>query len=152
MFEKNAALEKAQKNLKPPEVTDKLNYERVELESRIEIEKERFDQITKRLLKDAEKYKPKLVQMLKECFLMFAKAQISYTTRINEAYKRMVPLLEKVGSDDVEKSEDTSSHHPSSDLPPQEVGSDDGEKSEGTSSNHPPSDPPPPPPNDDGES
>uniref|UniRef100_A0A7S4ARP2 PX domain-containing protein n=1 Tax=Pseudo-nitzschia australis TaxID=44445 RepID=A0A7S4ARP2_9STRA len=152
MLEKNAALEKAQKNLKPPEVTDKLNCERVELESRIEIEKERFDQITKRLLKDADKYKPRLVQMVKECFLMFAKAQISYTTRINEAYQRMLPLLEEVGSDDGEKSEDSGSHHPPSDSPPRQVGSDDGEKSEDTSSNHPPSYPPPPPPNDDGES
>jgi len=118
MIEKNAALEKAQKNLKPPEVTDKLNNERVELEKKIEEEKNRFDEVTNRLLRDAETHKPKLLQMLQDSFLMFAKAQISYTTRITEAFQRMVPLLEDSGSDGGDKTEDSSPPPPPSAPPP----------------------------------
>merc|ERR1711957_618825 len=71
MIEKNAALEKAQKTLKPPEVTDKLNNERIELQSRIEFERKRFEEVTQRLLKDAEKNKPKLLKMLQSAFLEY---------------------------------------------------------------------------------
>jgi sorting nexin-1/2 len=96
LIEKNYALEKAQKNLKPPEVTDKLNSERIELESRIELEKKRFDEVTKRVIRDAEKCKPKLIQMLQNSFLMLAKAEVSYTTRMNEVSQQMISDLEKV--------------------------------------------------------
>ena len=117
MFEKHAALEKAQKNLKPPEVTDKLNNERAELESKIERKKKRFDEVTKRILRDAEKYKPQLVLMLKEAFLMLTKFQISYTTRINEACQRLMPSLEKAAL-------------PSAPPPPPPPGSEEGGTSE----------------------
>jgi len=96
LIEKNCALEKAQKNLKPPEVTDKLNSERIELESRIEHEKKRFNEVTKRIIRDGERCKPRLMQMLKKSFFMFAKAEISYTAQINEISQRVVSDLEKV--------------------------------------------------------
>ena len=99
LIEKNSALEKAQKNLKPPEVMDKLNSERVELESRIELEKKRFEEVTKRVIRDGEKCKPKVMQMLKESFLMLAKAEVSYTTRINEVSQRMISELENIGDE-----------------------------------------------------
>lgn len=114
MLEKSAALEKAQKNLKPPEVTDKLNNERLELEKKIETDKNRFEEVTQRLLRDAETHKPKLLKMLKDSFFMFAKAQISYTTRINEAYERMLPSLDDAGS----KATEDSSPTPSPSAPP----------------------------------
>jgi sorting nexin-1/2 len=97
LIEKNSALEKAQKNLKPLEVTDKLNSERIELETRIDVEKKRFEEVTKRVIRDAEKCKPKLTQMLQSSFLMLAKAEISYTTRMNEVSQKMISDLEKVG-------------------------------------------------------
>ena len=96
LIEKNCALEKAQKNLKPPEVMDKLNSERVELESRIELEKKRFEEVTQRVIRDSEKCKPNLTQMLKDSFLMLAKAEVAYTTRINEVSQRVISDLEKV--------------------------------------------------------
>jgi hypothetical protein len=95
MIEKNAALEKAQKTLKPPEVTDKLNNERVELQSRIEFERKRFEEVTQRLLKDAEKNKPKLLKMLQCAFLEYTKVQISFTSQIDEACRRLMPTLEE---------------------------------------------------------
>jgi len=119
LIEKNCALEKAQKNLKPPEVTDKLNSERIELESRIEYENKRFDEVTKRVIRDGEKCKPRLMQMLKNSFLMFAKAQISYATRINEACQRMVSDFEKVGCTGADgKSEDNCPPAPPLSAPP----------------------------------
>ena len=102
LIEKNCALEKAQKNLKPPEVTDKLNDERIDLESRIENEKKRFEEVTERVIRDGNKCKPKLTQMLKESFLMLAKTEISYTTRINEVCQQMISGLDNVGCDGTE--------------------------------------------------
>jgi len=120
LIEKNASLEKAQKSLKPPEVTEKLTSERIELESRIEQEKKRFDEVTKRVIRDAQKCKPKLMQMLRNSYLMFAKAQISYTTRINDVCQTVISNLEKVDNtisndDDEEEEEETPYQAP---IPP----------------------------------
>lgn len=97
LIEKNSALEKAQKNLKPPEVMDKLNSEKVELESRIENEKKRFEEVTKRVIRDGERCKPKLIQLLRDSFAALAKAEIAYTNRINEVSQRMLVDLENAG-------------------------------------------------------
>jgi len=104
LIEKNCALEKAQKNLKPPEVMEKLNSEKMELESRIELEKTRFEEVTQRVIRDGERCKPKIMRILKESFLMLAKAEISYTTRINEVSQTVISDLEKIGLDDDETS------------------------------------------------
>ena len=97
LIEKNSALEKAQKNLKPPEVMDKLTSERVELEEKIENQKERFEEVTKRVIRDGERCKPKLMELLKESFAALAKAEIAYTNRINEVSQRMLVDLENAG-------------------------------------------------------
>jgi len=104
LIEKNAALEKAQQNLKPPEVTDKLNSERAELESSIEFERKRFNEVTQRLLKDAENNKPKLLQMLQSAFLEYTKVQISFTGQLDEAYQRLMPTLKEIKTTSVSSS------------------------------------------------
>ncbi len=127
LIEKNCALEKAQKNLKPPEVMDKLNSEKIELENRIEKEKKVFEEVTQRVIRDGEKCKPKIMKMLKEAFLSLAKAEVAYTTRINEVSQMMITDLEKIVV-----SEESPSHPP----PPQ------------AAPPPPPSAPPAPPPGD----
>ena len=102
MIEKNQALEKAQKNLKPPEVTEQLQRERVELESLIEFGRQELDEITKRLLRDAETNRPKLLLMLQSAFLAFAKVQISYTSQLDEACKRLLPNLEEAADNPIQ--------------------------------------------------
>ena len=97
LIEKNGAIEKAEKNLKPPEVTEKLNNERMELESRIESERQRFDDVTKRVIRDGENCKPRLTEMLKNSFLSFAKAEASCSARINEVCQHLISDLEKGG-------------------------------------------------------
>lgn len=126
LIEKNCALEKAQKNLKPPEVTDKLASERVELESRIEKEKERFEEVTKRVIRDGEKYKPKLAQMLQNSFLMLAKTKIAYTTRINEISQRLISDLEGASLPGVDSNgEDSHRPHPPPSAPPEPPSDDE---------------------------
>lgn len=94
LIEKNCAIEKAQRDTKPPEVTDKLASEKMELESKLEQKKKRFEEVTQRVIRDGEKCKPKLTEMLKSSFVMLAKAEISYTTHINEICQRLVKTLE----------------------------------------------------------
>jgi len=141
MIEKNAALEKAQQNLKPPEVTDKLNSERAELESSIEFERKRFDEVTQRLLRDAENKKPKLLQMLQSAFLEYTKVQISFTSQLDEVYHRLMPTLKEVKT----------SHIPLLKSPTSVSSSTNGQSNleciENDGHGSPPTAPPPPPPN-----
>mmetsp|Transcript_15988 Transcript_15988/g.37024 ORF Transcript_15988/g.37024 Transcript_15988/m.37024 type:complete len:425 (-) Transcript_15988:270-1544(-) len=119
LIEKNCAIEKAEKNLKPPEVTEKLNTERIELESRIEAEKQRFDEVTKRIIRDGEVCKPRLTGMLKNAFLSFAKIERSCSAQINEVCQHVIADLEKLGDDGVGgNSELTPPSHPPPSAPP----------------------------------
>jgi len=61
--------------------------------------KKRFEEVTQRVIRDGEKRKPKLTEMLKNSFVMLAKAEISYTTHINEICQRLVNTMENGGSD-----------------------------------------------------
>jgi hypothetical protein len=94
IIDKDAALTKANKNSKPPEVTEKLQDERSQLEARCEREKKVLEEATQRLLKDAEKYKPQLEIKLKDAFLQYSKAQLFFTDRIKMAYSQLIPYLE----------------------------------------------------------
>ncbi|KAL3912730.1 MAG: hypothetical protein SGILL_006769 [Bacillariaceae sp.] len=141
IIDKDAALEKAHKNLKPPEITDKIQDERTELEKRCDLEKKVLEECTERLLRYAEIYKPMLIVILKNAFLQYSKIQLAYTNRINQAFTQLVPYLddsEVNGSGDASEVEDDAGAAPMGAPPPA------------------PSVPPPPPPvveddKDDGE-
>jgi hypothetical protein len=100
IIDKDAALEKANKNLKPPDVTDKIRDGRSHLEQRADLEKKVLEECTQRLLRDAEKNKPILKILLKGAFLQYAKIQLAYNDRIKTAFEQLVPYLddsEKIG-------------------------------------------------------
>jgi len=84
---------KGSSKLLPPEVTDKLNNERAELESHVESERNKFKEVTQRLLRDAKKNKPKLLELLRSAFLEHTKIQISFTKPIDEACQRLMPVF-----------------------------------------------------------
>lgn len=124
---KNAELEKAAKNPRQPEVTKQLQLERVELEKRIDLERKLFEEVTQRLLKDAEKNKPKLLEMLRESFLSFTEIQISYQRQFENAFTNFIPKLNeqpngKISADgenkDVLDSDPAPAMPPASTLPP----------------------------------
>mmetsp|Transcript_25409 Transcript_25409/g.55826 ORF Transcript_25409/g.55826 Transcript_25409/m.55826 type:complete len:421 (+) Transcript_25409:57-1319(+) len=94
LIEKNSLMEKAQKGNKPEDVIYKLNEGIAKYNVIVETEKKQFEEITERFLRDAQKYKPRLTKLLNEAFLMFAKAQVAYIARINEACQRLIPDLE----------------------------------------------------------
>ncbi|KAG7352446.1 PX domain containing protein [Nitzschia inconspicua] len=94
IIDKDAALAKANKNLKPPEVTDKLRDERAELQQRSELEKRVLEECTQRLLRDAEKYKPVLIVLLKDAYLQYAKVQLAYNERTKKAFEQLIPYLD----------------------------------------------------------
>lgn len=129
LVEKGAALEKAQKAYKPPEVTEKLLNERRDLEAKLELKRTKFEEVTKRVLRDAEKFKPRLVDMLKESFLMLAKTQLSYNARINEANQRLLPVLEGGNSNtalvEVPSSPNGPNGHPMPSAPPPSLADED---------------------------
>jgi sorting nexin-1/2 len=95
IIDKDAALAKAHKNLKAPDVTDKLDNDRADLVTRSEREKKVLEESTSRLLRDAEKYKPRLELMLRDALCGYTKVQVSYSNRINEAFSQLLPYLEE---------------------------------------------------------
>jgi hypothetical protein len=94
IVDKDTALEKANKNLKPPVVTDKIRDGRSHLEQRADLEKKVLEECTQRLLRDAEKYKPILKIVLKDAFLEYARIQLAYNDRIKKAFEQLVPYLD----------------------------------------------------------
>jgi hypothetical protein len=94
IIDKDAALIKANKNLKSPEVTDKIRDERSDLEQRSDLEKKVLEECTQRLLRDAEKYKPVLKVLLKDAFLQYAKIQLAYNERTKRAFQQLIPYLD----------------------------------------------------------
>jgi hypothetical protein len=98
IIDKDNALAKANKNLKPPDVTDKLRDERMDLEQRSDLEKKVLEECTQRLLRDAQKYKPLLMTMLKEAFLKYSQIQLSYTDRVNRAFGQLLSYLDDTNS------------------------------------------------------
>ena len=94
IIDKDNALSKANKNLKPPDVTDKLRDERMELEQRSDLEKKVLEEATRRLLKDASDLKPVLMSKLKSAFLQLGKIQLAYTTRMHKAFSQLVGYLD----------------------------------------------------------
>jgi hypothetical protein len=93
IIDKDTALEKANKNLKPPEVTDKIRDGRSHLEQRADLEKKVLEECTQRLLRDAEKYEPILKILLKDAFLQYARIQLAYNDRIKTAFEQLIPYL-----------------------------------------------------------
>jgi len=113
IIDKEAALAKAQKNYKPPEVTDKIVNEKSELENRREAEKKTFEECTDRLLRDAEVYKPRVQSLLKHAFSQYAQIQLSYTDRVQHAFSQLLPYLDDTQSDTQSNpSSTTSNNHP----------------------------------------
>jgi hypothetical protein len=94
IIDKDTALEKANKNLKPPEVTEKIRDGRSHLEQRADLEKKVLEECTQRLLRDADKYKPILKILLKDAFLKFARIQLAYNDRMKKAFEQLVPYLD----------------------------------------------------------
>jgi PX domain/Vps5 C terminal like len=107
--DKEVALAKAEKNYKPPEVTDKIANEITQLENRRELEKSTFEDCTDRVLRDAETYKPQVQTLLKKAFSQYAQIQLSYTDRVQEAFGELLPYLD---------DSDNNSNANSSSLPP----------------------------------
>jgi sorting nexin-1/2 len=101
---KDEQISKALHHLKPPEVTEKLSQERSELELLAGREKLKLEACTDRFLKEAGQSKQRLELQLKEAFFKYAKIQISYTDRINTAWKQLLPYVS-----DVEKT--NGNHH-----------------------------------------
>lgn len=94
IIDKDSALAKANKNLKPPEVTDKLKSERADLESRSKMEKKVLEECTSRLLRDSDRYKPRLEFMLRDALCGYTKVQLSYMDRMNNSFAQLIPYLE----------------------------------------------------------
>ena len=94
IIDKDNALENANKKLKPPDVTDKLRDERMELEQRSDLEKKVLEEATRRLLDDASALKPVLMAKLKNAFLQFGKIELAYTTRMQKAFSQLVGYLD----------------------------------------------------------
>lgn len=129
---KEEQIAKATYSLKPPEVTGKLSLERSDLQRMAEAEKAKLAECTVRFLKEASRSQTRLEHQLKEAFRQYAKIQISYTNRINEAWHQLLPY---VGGD-----EDTDEHAEATPA------TENGQPSNGDDRPEPPSVPPPPPP------
>lgn len=133
---KEEQISKATYNLKPPEVTGKLSQERADLQKMAQAEKAKLEETTARFLKEATKSQKRLEQQLKQAFRQYAKIQISYTNRINEAWCQLLPYVEDHKQDEEQQQ-------------PDEHDDESGSKD---TPGPPPSEPPPPPPvADDGE-
>jgi sorting nexin-1/2 len=136
---KEEQIAKANFSLKPPEVTGKLSFERSELLKRAHAEKAKFEECTTRFLKEVTLSRTRLESQLKEAFRQYAKIQIAYTNRINEAWGQLLPYVGEVQEEEIAQEETTTN----GDTPPTpavENGGDEDTRPE------PPSNPPPPPP------
>ena len=100
---KEEQISKATYSLKPPEVTGRLSAERAELYRMAEAEKAKLEECTQRFLKEAARSRKRLEHQLKEAFRQYAKIQISYTNRINDAWSELLSFIgeqDETGSDD----------------------------------------------------
>eukprot|EP00934_Nitzschia_sp_Nitz4_P000484 Nitzschia sp. Nitz4//scaffold116_size91068//55033//56307//NITZ4_004960-RA/size91068-processed-gene-0.44-mRNA-1//-1//CDS//3329533584//484//frame0 len=92
---KEEQIAKATQSLKPPEVTGKLSLERTELKALSDRQRATLEQATERLLKDSEENEKRLEYQLQQAFAQYAKVQISYTNRINEAWGQLLPYVDE---------------------------------------------------------
>lgn len=127
---KEDQIAKATFNLKPPEVTGKLSFERSELQKVALAEKAKFEESTARFLKEAAQSKTRLESQVKEAFRQYAKIQIAYTNRINDAWGQLLPYVGERKEEGEDQEQPTSTENGDGDIP------------------EPPSNPPPPPPPD----
>jgi sorting nexin-1/2 len=136
---KEEQIAKATFNLKPPEVTGRLSFERSELQKLAHAEKAKFEESTSRFLKEVAMSTTRLESQLKEAFCQYAKIQIAYTNRINQAWGQLLPYVGGGESQDEEGQETNGDTNNT----PVENGEDDRPE--------PPSNPPPSPPSADEE-
>jgi hypothetical protein len=93
IIDKDAALEKATKALKPPEVTDKLKAEKATLHKEADAAKATLEDCTQRVIREAHRVEPLLGVSLKECFRLYAKIQVDYHNRITDAWSQLLPYV-----------------------------------------------------------
>mmetsp|Transcript_4306 Transcript_4306/g.12312 ORF Transcript_4306/g.12312 Transcript_4306/m.12312 type:complete len:480 (+) Transcript_4306:119-1558(+) len=91
--DKETAIDKATKALKPPEVTDRLASEKQGLEREAEPIKAALDDCSVRLIREASRAQPLLGHSLRNCIKEYADIQIEYTTKLKEAWKKLLPML-----------------------------------------------------------
>jgi sorting nexin-1/2 len=93
IIDKEAAISKATKALKPPEVTGKLQDEKTALEKQSQAEKSKLEECTERILREAERDQPRTELALRGALRDYAKVQMSYTDRINSAWGQLLPIV-----------------------------------------------------------
>ena len=93
-LDKEVAFQTALKNLKPPEVTDKLQMELATLKEHCKVSKERLEQSSKRLVKDAAREAPLLQKAFQEAMNDYAKVQIKYNKLNQQAWEQLLPYVE----------------------------------------------------------
>lgn len=125
IISKDEQIAKATQNLKPPEVTGKLSFERSELQKLEKAERAKLEECTARFLREAEGSETRLEMQLKKAFAAYAKIQIAYTNRINDAWGQLLPYVDDEHRKGLQLGEDQT------EAPPM-----------------PPSQPPPPVPNE----
>ena len=107
LIDKDAAIEKAHKSLKPPDITNKLQYERDVIKQECDLSKTTLEDCTKRVIRESHRIQPILDKKLQECFKYYAQIQVSYQDRINMAWSQLLPY---VGiNDDDERTKESSS-------------------------------------------
>ena len=125
-IDKDAAIEKALRQYKPPEITDKLKFEREVLTKQQDAAKQSLDECSSRVIREAHRAEPLLGDSLQRCFYEYAKIQVAYHDRIHTAWSQLLPYVNK------KEEENNTSAGENEIKPPM-----------------PPSDPPPPPPPED---
>ena len=92
-IDKDAALEKAHKNLKGPEITQKLEIEKQVLQQESKIAKTTLEDCTYRVLREAHRVEPLLGKSLQQCFRQYAQIQVDYHERITNAWNQLLPYV-----------------------------------------------------------
>ena len=99
LIDKDAAIEKAHKSLKPPDITNKLQFERDIIKQECDVYKTTLEDCTKRLVKnESKRIQPILNLKLHECFQYYTQIQVSYQQRINMAWSQLLPYFTTVAA------------------------------------------------------
>jgi hypothetical protein len=93
VIDQEAAIAKSCKALKPPAVTAKLQDDKSILEKKSAAEKAKLDESTRRLLQEFQRLQPRFEVALRNAIRDYATVQMSYTTRIHEAWGQLLPFV-----------------------------------------------------------
>jgi hypothetical protein len=104
---KLAAIDKQGKNNKAPEVIEKLQVEKKDLEKDSFVIKKKLEECSLRVIREASRVQPQLEKAFTTCFRDYAEIQIEHSNKARDAWTALLPRLQDGTKSALEQSAPT---------------------------------------------